>query len=217
MLRLIKPFSAFIFSAVFAASAYATDVDLVGLFPGKALLVVDGNNPKAYSVGQTIVPGVKLISAENGQAVIDFGGKRQTISIGSHTSVGGSGGGGSGSATIYMSQNGHFYAEGQINGVPAKMLVDTGATFIAIPATQASKFKLSDYQTKGRQVLTNTANGIVPSYMMVIDTVKVGGITLHQVEANINPGLNQILLGNSFLNRTEMKRESNTLTLKKRF
>ncbi|HEX7649509.1 MAG TPA: retropepsin-like aspartic protease, partial [Noviherbaspirillum sp.] len=64
----------------------------------------------------------------------------------------------------------------------------------------------------------NTANGAAQAYMVKLDTVKVGDIELHQVDAVVQEqGLPFILLGMSFLNRTEMRREGEQMVLSKRF
>jgi aspartyl protease family protein len=75
-----------------------------------------------------------------------------------------------------------------------------------------------DYE-KGQRGSSATAGGIVPSYRVKLESVTVGGITLMGVEASVSesPGMDFLLLGNSFLSRTEMRREGTTLTLTKRF
>ena len=64
-----------------------------------------------------------------------------------------------------------------------------------------------------------TANGPVVVYKVMLDSVTVGGLTLYNVEATVHPmpGMDVGLLGMSFLNRTEMRREGDTLTLTKRY
>ena len=66
-----------------------------------------------------------------------------------------------------------------------------------------------------------TANGLVGAYRVKFDTVKLGDITLNNVDGVVMEG-NGLggrfgLLGMSFLNRTEMRREGEVLTLIKRF
>jgi aspartyl protease family protein len=64
----------------------------------------------------------------------------------------------------------------------------------------------------------NTANGVAPVYQVVLDTVKVGDIEIHQVDAMVQEsGLPFILLGMSFLNRTDMRRDGAQMVLTKRF
>src|SRR5437899_12706331 len=99
---------------LFAASALAADVGVVGLFPGKAVLVVDGASPKTYSVGSTIGGDLKLVAANESTATIESNGKRQTLTIGQYVSR--SSAGGAASVTLQADARGHFMAQGQING-----------------------------------------------------------------------------------------------------
>jgi aspartyl protease family protein len=195
-------------------SAHATDVGVVGLFPGKAVLVVDGRSPKTYSVGGAIAEGIKLVSADQTTATIDINGKRQTIALGEH--VNRTKPSGPASVTMQADGGGHFMAQGQINGGTVRMLVDTGATSIALPASDALRLGI-DYK-KGQTGYVNTANGTVPMYLVKLDSVRIGDIELNQVEAIVQEqGLPIILLGMSFLNRTEMRREGQQMTLTKRY
>ncbi|HEX8963083.1 MAG TPA: retropepsin-like aspartic protease, partial [Rhodocyclaceae bacterium] len=94
--------------------------------------------------------------------------------------------------------------------------VDTGATFVALSAADAARAGI-DYR-KGEQGAISTANGVVRAWRVPGATVSLGDITLHQVEVSVTEsGLPIGLLGMSFLNRLEMKRDGDTMTLKKRF
>jgi len=54
--------------------------------------------------------------------------------------------------------------------------------------------------------------------MLKLDSVRVGGIELHNVDALVvEGGLDQALLGMSFLNRVEMQRDGAMMTLTQRF
>jgi aspartyl protease family protein len=199
---------------VHAATAMATDISVVGLFPNKAVLVVNGGTPKTYSAGATIADGVRLVSIDDRGAVIDTNGKRETIAIGEYVSRNASSG--RASVTLSADGRGHFVASGQINGGAVRMLVDTGATMVALPASEAIRLGVS--YKNGRPGYVNTANGAAQAYMVKLDTVKVGDIELHQVDAVVQEqGLPFILLGMSFLNRTEMRREGEQMVLSKRF
>jgi aspartyl protease family protein len=106
---------------------------------------------------------------------------------------------------------------GQINGGTVQFLVDTGATAIAIPSADARRLGIN--YLNGQRGYTETANGRATAYRITLDTVTVGGITLHSVEAVVleGNGLNVALLGMTFLSRTEMKRDGQSMTLVKRF
>lgn len=196
------------------ASAQSADIGVVGLFPNKAVLVIDGAPPKTYSVGASIGPGMKLLAAGDGVATIDVGGRKQTIALGEH--VNRNPAGERASVTLPADSRGHFMVQGQINGGNVRMLVDTGATMVAMPASEARRLNI-DY-ARGRTGFVNTANGVAPAYMVKLDRVKVGDIEIHQVDAMVQEqGLDIILLGMSFLNRTEMRREGQQMVLTKRF
>ena len=200
--------------ALFALSARATDIGVVGVFPGKAaVLVIDGGAPTAVRIGQT-KQGVTVVSAGEGQAVVEVAGKRQTIRLGVYSS--------SASrdtrqkVTIAADLAGHFYATGQVNGGSVRFLVDTGATTVALPADIADRLGI-DYK-KGRRGLIQTANGANVAYRIKLDEVKLGGITLHNVDAVvIARGLGIALLGMSFLNRVQMQRNGQSMVLTRRY
>jgi aspartyl protease family protein len=205
---------AFAFCSLAAIQARAADVSVVGVFPGKAVLVIDGGSPKTYSVGSTVSSGIKLVSVSANGAVFDANGKKEKISLGEH--VNRIAPAGDASVTLQADSRGHFVVQGQINGGTTRMLVDTGASLVAIPASDATRLGI-DYK-KGRPGYVNTANGVAPVYQVTLDAVKVGDITLNQVDGVVQEsGLPIILLGMSFLNRTEMRRDGEQMVLTKRF
>ena len=200
--------------SLLTVSAGAADIGVIGLFPGKAVLVIEGASPKTYSVGNTIAEGTKLVSVDESSATIETNGKRQTIGIGGH--VNRTAPGATASVTLQADSRGHFVARGQINGGAMSMLVDTGATMIALSSSDALRLGIN-YKL-GEPGYVNTANGRAPVYRVKLNTVKVGDIELNQVDAVIQEtGLPFALLGMSFLNRTEMRREGQQMILTKRF
>ncbi|AIY40422.1 CblY [Collimonas arenae] len=198
----------------FSGVVQASDIGVVGLFPGKAVLVIDGSSPKTFSVGSKVADDAKLVEANSTTATLEIKGKRQVIGIGEYVSR--SAPGASSSVTLKVNPDGHFVAQTQVNGSMMTMLVDTGATMIALPASEASRLGV-DYK-KGQMVMVNTANGPAPAYRVKLNTVKVGDIEMNQVDALVQEaGLPFALLGMSFLNRTEMRREGEMMVLTKRF
>lgn len=203
------------------ASAQAADISVTALFGGKAQITVDGGKPRMLSAGQTSPEGVKLISADSSAAVIEFQGKRRSLALGSGMRIGGtdlSAGSSSGSSvTLTADERGHYVTMGQVNGGTVQFLVDTGATSIALPSAEARRLGIN--YLNGQRGFTQTANGRAAAYRITLDTVKVGDITLHAVEAVVleGDGLKIALLGMSFLNRTEMKRDGQALTLIRRY
>lgn len=197
-------------------SASATDVNVVGLFTNKAVVQINGGAARTLSVGQKI-EGVLLVSVERDNAVFDIDGRRKTLRMGQqHVSTDAAGSGKPTTAVLSADLRGHFFANGQINGGTVRMVVDTGATLISIPVADADRLGI-DYR-KGQQATMNTANGLAPAWRVKLDTVRVGDITMNGVDAVVMEGSAMpVLLGMSFLNRTEMRREGSTMTLTKRF
>jgi aspartyl protease family protein len=202
-----------------ASMAHANDITVAALFTGKAVLVIKGGAPRTISVGQSTPEGIRLISADSSSAVIEFQGKRQTLTPGGSGRFGGGAptGSSSGSVTLTADSRGHYVTLGQINGSTIQFLVDTGATLIALPSSDARRLGIN--YLNGQRGYTETANGKATAYRISLDTVRVGDITLHNVDAVVmeGEGLKIALLGMSFLNRTEMKRDGQSLTLVKRF
>lgn len=198
-----------------AYSAQAAEIGVVGLFPGKAVLVVDGKAPKIYAVGSKLDDGATLVAADNVSATIEVHGKRQVLSIGEHVHRAGSSG--KNSVSLQADARGHFRVQGQINGGSSlEMLVDTGASFVSIPAADAIRLGIN--YKNGKMSRSSTANGIVTVYIVRLDSVKIGDVELNQVDASIHEGaLPYTLLGMSFLNRMEMRRDGEQMTLTKRF
>jgi len=202
--------------ALFAgATAWATDVSLVGTFDTKAaILSIDGGAPKTVKVGQSY-GGVTLIAVENDRATVDAGGKRRVLVRGQTYSSSGAAAGAQ-SVTLSAGAGGHFMVDGQINGGAIRFMVDTGATAVAIPASEANRLRI-DYRS-GRRGTTQTAGGPTAMYVVRLDSVRVGNIELQNIDAMvIEQGLPIALLGNTFLNRMEMRREGQTMTLTRRF
>jgi aspartyl protease family protein len=191
----------------------APAITLLGLFPGKALLSIDKSAPRAVNVGETL-NGIKLLAVDDVSATVLVGGKKVSLQMGQPYSSDSSN---SNNAPVVLGlEQGHFFANGKINGSFARMMVDTGASTIAIPVSEAQRMGI-DYQ-KGRPVVVGTAGGNQRAYRVMLDSVTVGTITLYQVEAMITGDqLSQILLGMSFLNRTTMQRDGEKLVLTKRF
>jgi aspartyl protease family protein len=196
--------------------AAAVEVNVIGLFTGKAVVVIDGGAPRTLSVGQRTAEGVLLVAADSKSATLEVEGRRQVMELGQHAESAALTGARQ-SVTLAADGNGHFTAEGQVNGARMRFLVDTGATLVTLPATEARRLGI-DY-LRGQPAVSQTANGRVVVYRVRLDSVALGPMTLTSVDAVVHeaPGLDVALLGMSFLNRTEMRREGTSLTLTKRY
>lgn len=194
-----------------------TRVNVVGLFSGKAVLVINGGAPRTLSVGQSSPEGVKLIEADSSRAVLEVEGKRQSLGMGQGAAVAGGPATVGQGVTLYANRDGHFFGEASINGRPVKYLLDTGATAVSMSSAQARKLGI-DY-VAGKEGTSATAAGVVRAWRVTLNSVKLGGMTLNQVEGTVIDGDSPaiVLLGMSALNRMEMKREGMTMTLTKKY
>lgn len=202
--------------ALSCATAHAAEVALVGVLGDKAVVLsIDGGPPKTVKVGQKF-SGVTVISVDGERATVEMEGKRRVLVRGQLASSGASGTPGRQSAILSADTRGHFLAEASINGGPIRVLVDTGASMIAIPASDAVRLGI-DYR-KGRAGTVKTAAGPATAYAVKFDTVRVGEIQLSNVDGVvIEQGLDIALLGMTFLNRVEMSRDGHLMTLIRRF
>lgn len=198
--------------------APAAEIQILGLMTGKAVVQIDGGKQRTMSVGEATPDGVKLISANSQQAVFEVNGKRQTMTMGATMMFAGGGGipADRQRAVLAGNNQGHFVTTGSINGIGVRFLVDTGATVVAMSMDEAKRLGIN-YQA-GQKTMTMTANGVVPSYKVKLDSVKVGEIDLTNVDGMIVPApMGVVLLGMSFLNRTEMKRDGDRMTLTRKY
>jgi aspartyl protease family protein len=109
---------------------------------------------------------------------------------------------GSGPVTIQGGQGGHFRAMVEIGGRRIPMIVDTGATVIALTAEDARAVGVqtfpADYEAN-----VSTANGVVKAAPAMLREVRIEDIVVYNVKAFVMPrgALSQSLLGMSFLKK----------------
>ena len=202
-------------ASIIAAASHAADIALVGVIGDRAaVLAVDGGEPKTVKVGQTW-SGVSVVSVQKDRATVRIDGKERVLVQGPHYRSGAAASDRE-SVTLAADARGQFFGEGAVNGVALRFIVDTGATLVSLPAAEARRLGL-DYRS-GQRGTVQTANGAVPAYRVRLDHIRLGAIELTGVDAVvIEEGLPIALLGMSFLNRTQMLRDGDTLTLVRRY
>ena len=205
-----------------STGASALDVNVVGLFPNKAVVQIEGGALRTLSVGQKTRDDIILLSVGRDGATFDIQGRRVALALGAaRTQTSPAAAANYPTAANYAivptNERGDLVADGEVNGMPVRFAVDTGATFITFPAREARRLGL-DYHN-GQKTVMETANGDVLGYRLKLDTVRVGDIAVHNVDAVIIEGnsLSSALLGMSFLNRVDIRREGEILTLTKRY
>lgn len=209
----------FLLAFFVSVSAGAIDVSLVGVIGSRALLAIDEGAPVPLAIGQSI-QGVRLISVQGDQAVIDIAGRRRSLRVGQHAAanpnVMADSASGGNQLQLLADGAGHFFTTGTINGVAVRFLVDTGATLVSIGASDARRIGIDT--SGGQRGRSQTANGLVEVTKVKLSSVQVGELKLHNIDALVHANdMPIILLGMSFLNRMEMQRQGSIMTLKKRF
>jgi aspartyl protease family protein len=203
-------------TAGWSMRAPAADIALIGVIGDKAAVIaLNGGEPKTVKLGQTW-SGVKVIAVEKTRATIEFEGKQRVLALGQHyrsapiadTRQ---------TATLAADARGHFFADATVNDQPLRLVVDTGASVVVLSAGDAARLGIA-WRDAPRANM-QTANGRNIGYHVKIASIRVGGIELRNVDGVVlEQGLGSYgLLGMSFLNRLEMRREGEKMELIRRF
>jgi aspartyl protease family protein len=106
------------------------------------------------------------------------------------------------SARIAAGRGGHYIANATMNGRTIEVMVDTGATLVAINESTARQLgiRLTPADFKYR---VNTANGFTMAASTVIEEIRIGRVTVRDVPSLISrdSALSSSLLGMSFLGK----------------
>lgn len=196
----------------------AQRVALAGILGSKALIVINSGAPRSFAVGESF-GGVKLVVLQSDQAEIDIAGQRRLLRLGeASNSADATAGPPSEGKKIVLTvgSGGHFHADGLINGRSVPLMVDTGATYVSLSEAEATRIGLN-YKT-GVAARVNTANGIIPSWRIKLDSLRLGDVVVYNIDAMVSSGaMPYVLLGNSFLHRFQMTRNNDQMVLDKRF
>ena len=197
-------------------AALAQSVALQGMMGNRALLIIDGSAPRGVAPGDAH-QGVRVLSTTGDEAVVEIGGKRHTLRVGdAPASVGGSGPRGGNRIVLTAGSGGHFFSQGAINGRAVQFMVDTGATAVSMGMSDAKRMGVP-YEA-GRKIQMGTANGVVPAWLVRLDSVRVGDVQVFGVEGIVSQQpMPYVLLGNSFLARFQMKRDNDQMVLERRY
>ncbi len=148
-----------LFSSVLALSSLAApQVFVVGLFPGAAVLNVDGQR-KLVRVGQTGPQGVQVVSADSRKAVLRIDGVERTYELSREYNEAGYSAPQRQSFSIARGTGGHYWVAGSVNGQNMQFLVDTGATSIAMNENEARRLGI-DYRVDGKPMVASTARNL---------------------------------------------------------
>lgn len=192
-----------------AAGAQATTVLVMSIEQGRAQILVNGSLVRTLRAGQTSPEGVRLVSADRTKAVLEVDGRELALGLGQSTIA---------AAVLKADRDGQFQTTAYINGVATEALIDTGATTVALSSDEANRLGIA--YIGATRVRISTAGGVRMAYRVNLATVRVGEITLHNVDATVMEGgrdqLRITLIGMTFLNGVDMRRTGDTLTLTRR-
>jgi aspartyl protease family protein len=151
---------------------------------------------------------VRLLEIRNGAAVFEMQKRQVALAIGQSTAS---------EVFIRMARDNQFRLTAYINGTGVPAVIDTGVSTVSMSAGIAAR--LGIHYSGGMQGVSHTANGSVRSYNVVLPLVQIGDIALRNVPASVLEALPtpnaEVLIGNSFLRYVEMRRDGDTMTLRR--
>lgn len=207
-----------------AGASAATMVSISGTFGDKALISINGAPARVISAGGQL-DGVRVIGVQGDHVTIEVEGQRRTLKVGLGDAFSARRpppdnarqASGRGSMVLTADARGHFSTQVEVNGASSSFLVDTGASVVTLPSSLARRANID--LERATPITISTANGRTRAYRVVLNTVKVGSLSAHLVEAVVieDAKLPFALLGMSFLNRMDMHREGDSLTLLQRY
>jgi len=186
-------------------------IEAIGLMPGAAVLVIDGQQ-RFVREGATTPEGVTLLRADAQGAEIEHAGRRQSLTLSRQIAA---------SyvpaevrdVRIVRNQRHQFLTRIAVAGREVTALVDTGASSVTFSAEQADSLRLA--WREGRPVRVATASGEVDGRALQVAQLSVEGIALPDVEVIVLKGRSPpvALLGMSVLQHFDLREEGGVLHL----
>lgn len=145
----------------------------------------------------------QLVSTVGGgySGYIEYNGKRQSVYEPVVTSQ----------TFKYRSVNNIKYLDVEINGVPFEMMLDTGASYVALNSDAVQKLGVKNFVGQG---VHNTANGKIQVNYFYVSSLKLGSFEVKDVKCGYSPSNSYNLLGGSFLQHFnyEINESAGTIT-----
>nr|WP_281388645.1 retropepsin-like aspartic protease [Litorivivens lipolytica] len=190
------------------------DVQVNALFEGSAYLTVNGQQ-KLLRKGQSF-EGITLLDANPSRALVEIDGQQQELTLTSRINASYRA---NDTLEVVLRRDSQlkYMTQAVINGRSIAALVDTGANVMALSSRHASQLGI-DFK-KGERSAVTTASGVAPSYRVILRSVSVGGIKVHNIQAVVVEGdyPQEVLLGMSYLTHVDMQERDNILTLRARY
>ena len=192
--------------ALIASAAWGTTVMVMSIGRNNAQILINGSLVRTLFLGEVSPEGIALRLIDSSAVVMEVDGRRLRLAIGQSTMA---------EVVLRADNLGHFRVSAMLNGVAVPAVIDTGASLIAISHRLAMRLGI-DYR-RGQRSMSQTASGVVPTYLVTLARVEIGSIVLGNVACAVlevdAPVLDEVLIGNSFLNQVQMQRNGSTMVL----
>lgn len=96
--------------------------------------------------------------------------------------------------------DGHFYVDAEVNGEVVNFVVDTGASGVVLPVETARRLGIP-FSENEFDIIGSGASGPVRGKIIRLDRVSIDGKEVRRIEGAIAEGLDQPLLGQTYLSR----------------
>lgn len=195
---------------------WALDVTVQGLFKGAAVLTIDGQQ-HFVKVGERSPEGVLLVAADTRRAIVEIDAQRQTLTLSRRIKSVFNQPAPDPEVLIRRNRNNQYLTRATINGRNLEVLVDTGASSVVVNAGEAERLRI-DYRN-GTPTKVNTASGVADAFIVNLESVNVGGITVSHVQGVVVDGSHPPvgLLGMTFLEHVTLREDSGVMYLKSRY
>lgn len=215
MARRIRGLAAVLGCLLAGALWAAPAIQVQGLFKGSAMVLIDGQQ-RLLKQGSRSPEGLLLVSASAREAVFEYRGKQFSAALSQHISA---------NYTeqeravveIVRSAQQQYLAQAKINNRSTAVLIDTGATTMALSAERARALGVS--YNRSETLWVDTASGRVRAYPTVLDSVELGAIRVSSIPAVVIEGNYPpvTLLGMSFLRYVDMREQNGIMYLQAKY
>lgn len=186
------------------------------LFPNQAMIRVNGKR-HLLRVGEPGPHGIVLVSATADGAEVEVNGVRQTLEIGRRIAANYAPPPQGVIVRLAPGADGLYRSQGAINGVATEMLIDTGASSVALNRTLATRIGLA-FENDRQKVRVETAAGPAVAWRVTLERLRVGRIEQQDVPALVIDAESptSVLIGSSFLEGVDIRREGQIMTLEQK-
>ncbi len=198
------------------AALAAPRVEAAGMYRGGAVLIINGSQ-RVMREGETSPEGCRLVRATAQSATVQCRGAAPM-----QRSLTGRAGGGYAPVQrpvvrLQVNQRGQYMVRGNINGRGADLLVDTGASVVAISEREATSLGIL-VPANAPAGMVSTAQGKARAREVRLDSIEVGGIRVPNVRAVVVDGAypEAVLLGMTFLQAVSIEHAEGVMVLKGR-